>query len=125
MASIPAPRPYPYGQARLCPQWHRRAVRARLAMVVALAIAALATDDAALAAIDLAVLRIGLPALLAALLAIAPDPATRTGRRLKDRFVLVTAASPFLGDGALALLGCAPWLLAANVLLDCHRNPPS
>ncbi len=122
MASTPAPRPYPYGHARLYPQWHRRPVQVRLALVAALALAALAIDRAALAAIDLAVLRVGLPALLAALLAIAPDPATRTGRRIKDSFIFVTATSPFLGDGALALLGCAPWLLAINVLFERRRG---
>lgn len=109
---------YPYADRPLVPQWRRAATQLRLGAVAALAGLALgARGVPKLTEIDAVMLHVGLPAALAGILALAPTPPTRAGRRLKDIFVCAAAAACFAGDYALLMLALSPCLLALSPLL--------
>lgn len=113
---------YPYGSGRLVPDWG--SAKARRLVLVSLLAAVAATwlaGPVALGTIDDVALRLWLPALLAIVLALAPEPRVRLGRIAKDMTVVSLLVAIAAGDLVPLMVACFPLVLAAAALAS--RSP--
>jgi hypothetical protein len=112
----PQPIAYPLPAARLRPTWGSRRSQCLGALAAAFLVLAVALRwPLRLVDIDDVLLRQGLPAALAFIMAFTPPSATRVGRIAQDLTVLGLCVAPFAGDWLPLLLACYPLLLMIAV----------
>lgn len=110
---------YPYGERRLEPAWgDGRAQTYVHAAALAALLAILWRWPLQLADLDDVALRHVFPALLAAVLALAPRPAIRLGRVARDLTVLTLIAATIAGDNVPLMIASFPVVLALAALLS-------
>jgi hypothetical protein len=114
----PTPIAYPLPEAALRPTWDSRRSRwFGLLAVAAFALALAWRWPVRLIDADDIMLRHGLPAILAFIMAFTPPSSTRVGRIAQDLTVLGLAVAVFAGDRLPLLLACYPVLLMIAVVI--------
>lgn len=109
---------YPLPEAALRPAWgSRRSQCLGVAAVAAFGIAVALRWPVRLVDVDDVVLRHGLPAALAFIMAFTPASSTRVGRIAQVLTALGLAVAVFAGDRLPLLLACYPLLLMTAVAI--------
>lgn len=114
---------YPLPSDALRPQWTNARARLLAAMAVLSALLAVATRTPfGLADLDDVTLHIVFPAALGFVLAFAPMPKTRVGRKARDFTVLGLCVGTFAGDYLPVMLACYPLVLMISVAIVWLRS---
>lgn len=116
--AVSQPIAYPLPEAALRPTWNSRRSRCLGALAIAAFLLAVGLRwPLRLIDIDDALLRHGLPAVLAFIMAFTPPSSTRVGRIAQDLTVLGLCVAVFAGDWLPLLLACYPILLMIAVVI--------
>ena len=116
---VQTPRPYPFGAAPLKPAiTDAKAIGFAIATTMAMAICIWKRAPQELAAFDDLALKVIFPALLAAVLSLAPRPAHRLGQIAKDLTVIALIGAMLIGTAFPVMIASFPLVLAVSALVN-------